>query len=201
MGTYVDRSVPNLSSIIVLAEAGGKSMLLTGDARGDKILEGLEQNRILPTGGTMHVNLLKVPHHGSANNLDDDFFERITADHYVFSGDGEHGNPERESLQMLWDARGDAAYTVHLTYPLEQLDAARREEWLKQQGNERRKQKRNSNRALTIRPDWSPDEHSLAAFFAAHAGLEAKLRIVQAGKAHIIDLADPLGGAWPGLAS
>ena len=23
----------------------------------------------------MHVDLLKVPHHGSANNLDDDFFE------------------------------------------------------------------------------------------------------------------------------
>ena len=56
----------------------------------------------------MHVDLLKVPHHGSSNNLDDEFFERITADHYVFSGDGEHGNPERESLEMLLDARGDA---------------------------------------------------------------------------------------------
>ena len=57
----------------------------------------------------MHVDLLKVPHHGSANNLDDDFFERITADHYVFSGNGEHGNPERETLEMLFDARGERA--------------------------------------------------------------------------------------------
>ena len=100
LAAYVDKSVPNLSSIVVLAEAGGKRMLLTGDARGDKILEGLRARR--PAGrpartSKMHVDLLKVPHHGSANNLDDDFFERITADHYVFSGDGEHGNPERET--------------------------------------------------------------------------------------------------------
>ena len=111
LAAYVDKSVPNLSSVVVLAEAGDKRMLLTGDARGDKILEGLELVGALRPGGTMHVDVLKVPHHGSANNLDDDFFERITADHYVFSGDGEHGNPEREALQMLVDARGDADYT------------------------------------------------------------------------------------------
>jgi hypothetical protein len=102
LAAYVDRSVPNLSSVVVLAEAGDKRMLLTGDARGDKILKGLELVGVLRTGGTMHVDLLKVPHHGSANNLDDDFFERITADHYVFSGDGEHGNPEREHPRCCW---------------------------------------------------------------------------------------------------
>ena len=37
LAAYIDKSVPNLSSIVVLAEAGGKRMLLTGDARGDKI--------------------------------------------------------------------------------------------------------------------------------------------------------------------
>ena len=111
LAAYVDKSVPNLSSIVVLAKAGGKTMLLTGDARGDKILEGLELVGALEPGGTLHVDLLKVPHHGSANNLDAGFFERITADHYVFSGNGEHGNPERETLEMLFDARG--ARAVH----------------------------------------------------------------------------------------
>src|SRR5262249_47149774 len=42
LAAYVDESVPNLSSIVMLARAGGKSMLLTGDARGDKVLKGLE---------------------------------------------------------------------------------------------------------------------------------------------------------------
>ena len=38
------------------------------------------------SGDTMHVDVLKVPHHGSANNIETTFFRRVTADHYVFSG-------------------------------------------------------------------------------------------------------------------
>src|SRR5262249_7490907 len=101
LSAYVDESVTNLSSIVVLAEANDKRMLLTGDARGDKILEGLEFAGAMKTGGQIHVDILKVPHHGSSNNIEPDFFERITSEHYVFSGNGEHGNPERETLQML----------------------------------------------------------------------------------------------------
>jgi hypothetical protein len=41
----------------------------------------------------MHVDILKGPHHGSNRNVERIFFKRITADHYVFSGNGEHGNP------------------------------------------------------------------------------------------------------------
>ena len=93
LAAFADKSVPNLSSIVVLAELGGKSMLLTGDARGDKILEGMELAGLLEEGGNKHVDLLKVPHHGSDNNMETIFFKRVPADHYVFSGDGEHGNP------------------------------------------------------------------------------------------------------------
>jgi hypothetical protein len=38
LAAYIDKSVPNLSSLVLLAEGGGKRMLLTGDARGDKSL-------------------------------------------------------------------------------------------------------------------------------------------------------------------
>src|SRR5262249_20127830 len=41
VAAIADRSVYNLSSIIALAEAGGRRMLLTGDARGDDITNGL----------------------------------------------------------------------------------------------------------------------------------------------------------------
>lgn len=187
LAAYVDKSVPNLSSIVVLAEVGDKRMLLTGDARGDKILEGLELVGLIEKGGKMPVDLLKVPHHGSSNNLDDDFFERITADHYVFSGDGEHGNPERESLQMLLDARGDDDYTIHLTYPIAEIDEARKAEWEKQQAREKSKKKNN------VRPDWSPAEHSLGAFFAAHENLAKKVSIVEDDLPHVINLLEEVG--------
>ena len=199
LAAYVDQSVANLSSLVVLAEAAGKRMLLTGDARGDKILEGLELVGALKKGDTMHVELLKVPHHGSANNLDDDFFERITADHYVFSGDGEHGNPEREALQMLLDARGDADYRIHLTYPIEEVDVAREDDWKKEQAKEKKRKKKNPNKEL--RADWSPQKHSIADFLAKHPELADKVRVVDADKPHVIDLAEPLGDSWPSLAS
>jgi len=50
LAAYVDNSVPNLSSVVVLASCGGKSILLTGDARGDKILQGLESGGALKPG-------------------------------------------------------------------------------------------------------------------------------------------------------
>ena len=51
-------------------------MLLTGDARGDKILEGMELAGLLEKDGKRHVDILKVPHHGSDNNMETIFFKR-----------------------------------------------------------------------------------------------------------------------------
>lgn len=111
---FVDKSVYNLSSIVVLASLGGRRMLLTGDARGDFVLRGLQDAGLL-TNDTIHLDLLKVPHHGSARNVRRDFFEQVTADHYVISADGRHDNPDVKMLQMLTEARGTAEYTIHLT--------------------------------------------------------------------------------------
>jgi hypothetical protein len=111
---YVDDSVYNLSSIVVLAKAGDKTMLLTGDARGDDILTGLKSSGLLKND-TLHVDLLKLPHHGSDRNVETDFFRRVTADHYVISADGKHGNPEVATLKMISEAREDDEYQVSLT--------------------------------------------------------------------------------------
>lgn len=105
----------------------------------------------------------RVPHHGSDNNMETSFFERVTAGHYVFSGNGDHGNPERVTLQMLLDERGVAEdYTIHQTYPIEEIGAGREADWVKQQAKE-------ANRAKPpkggVRPDWSADEQALVAIF------------------------------------
>jgi hypothetical protein len=111
---FVDNSPYNLSSIVVLAECGGKTMLLTGDARGDHVLSGLDEAGIAKDGKT-HVDILKLPHHGSIRNLAAEFFERVTADHYVISADGRHGNPETETLRLIADLRSDDDFEIHLT--------------------------------------------------------------------------------------
>ncbi len=191
LAAYIDKSVPNLSSIVVLAESGGKRMLLTGDARGDKILKGLQLAGLLGPGkkSKIELDLLKVPHHGSSNNLDKDFFERIVARHYVFSGNGEHGNPERESMEMLLAARGETAnFTIHLTYPIAEIDVERKKDWEKEQGKEKARKKTNAK--VKVRKNWSPAANSLTAFFAAHKKLAKKVSTVDAKAPHVIDLLD-----------
>jgi hypothetical protein len=190
LAAYVDDSIPNLSSLVLQAKVGEKTMLLTGDARGDRILSGLELVGLIKKGDKIQVDLLKVPHHGSSNNLDDDFFQRIIAKHYVFSGNGEHGNPEGESLEMLFKARGDEDYAIHLTYPIDEIDENRRKDWEKEQNKERKRKKKNPKQK--IRPNWSPAKNGLRAFFGLHKGLEDKVQIVDDTKPHLIDLLDPV---------
>lgn len=97
----MDRSVPNLSSIMFLAEAEGKRILFTGDGRGDFILEGLQKAGLMDEEGSYHVDIFKVPHHGSIRNTTQDFFKKVTADKYVISGDGRHHNPGFETLSWI----------------------------------------------------------------------------------------------------
>lgn len=112
----VDDTPTNLSSIVCVAELGGKRMLLTGDALGAKVLPQLETAGFLPPGkGKMKLDLLKVPHHGSSRNATPEFFERLPARHLVISADGKDHNPDLKTLEMISAARPDDEFTLHLT--------------------------------------------------------------------------------------
>lgn len=91
---------PNLASLTLLVEEGEQTIILTGDARGDQILDGLEATGRL-SNGTFMTDVLKVPHHGSENNIDSDFCDAVLARHYVFCGNGEHENPDRDVVEMM----------------------------------------------------------------------------------------------------
>ena len=112
VAAYADKSVYNLSSIVVYVKSGKKTMLLPGDARGDYTLTALEGAGLLEKGGRMTVDLLKLPHHGSDRNVNPDYFERIHARHYVISADGKHTNPDVPTLKMLSAARPDDDFTI-----------------------------------------------------------------------------------------
>lgn len=93
---------PNLASLMLLVEEGRQSILLTGDGRWDHLIEGLEETGRLARGGRFNVDILKVPHHGSRNNVvDTDLLNRVIAKDYVFCGDGHHGNPAVEVLELM----------------------------------------------------------------------------------------------------
>lgn len=95
----------NLASIMLLVEEGASTALLTGDGVSSEILEGLDRHNKLDAQKRIHVNLLKVQHHGAKANVTTDFVQQVTADHYLFCGNGAHDNPEVEVVQKFAQAR------------------------------------------------------------------------------------------------
>lgn len=96
---------PNLASLMFHVSDGAASMLLTGDGHSKDILAGLKHHGLLNTKGVTHFNLLKVQHHGSEFNIDKEFCSLVTADHYVFCGNGEHQNPDPRVVELLVKSR------------------------------------------------------------------------------------------------
>ena len=142
LADYVDKTVNNLSSVVTLAEVGKKTMLLTGDARGDSVIEGLKGAGLL-SPGPLHVSLLKMPHHGSWRNMSGTFFEQVVADFYVFSADGKYDNPDEATIESLLDVRTDDKFTLVLTN-----DCNGRVAWI-----EKQRKARGRHFKLAVRPD------------------------------------------------
>jgi hypothetical protein len=84
-----------------VVEAEGRRVLLTGDGRSGDILRGLTRVGLLPKEGAYHVDVFKLPHHGSARNASQRLFERVTADTYIISANGRDGNPDFPTLVWL----------------------------------------------------------------------------------------------------
>lgn len=116
---YLNRTVPNLSSIVFLAEekVGSKTtrILMTGDAGGDLILQGLKSAKLLGSDGRLEVDILKLQHHGSNHSVTKEFFRKVIADVYVISGNGKHGIPHMDTLQWLSQARTGEPIDVYMT--------------------------------------------------------------------------------------
>jgi hypothetical protein len=113
--SFDDPSVPNQSSIVLLVSFAQKRMLLTGDVSGDHLIGAIEDRSDVLGPTPLHVDLFKVPHHGSAHSNGPELFAAVTADHYVISGDGEHGNPHPDALTALFASAQGRPITLHLT--------------------------------------------------------------------------------------
>lgn len=103
-------TTPNLASLMLLLEEPGANgnvikVIMTGDGHHDDVLAGLSHHGRLADGGGLHVDVLKIQHHGSEHNLNRAFVKRITADHYIFCANGEHENPDLRILEVLLNSR------------------------------------------------------------------------------------------------
>ena len=105
-----DQSAPNGSSIVILLEHRGASLLLAADAFPTvlgRALLGLAKHRgVRPP---MRFDAFKLSHHGSRANLMVESLGVARADHYIVSTDNTHfGHPSDETLARVVLHGGEA---------------------------------------------------------------------------------------------
>ena len=97
-----DSAENNGSSITLLAEFGGKSVLLGADCHAPLLAESLKT--LLKARGLKKLPLsaFKVPHHGSRNNLDETVMSLIDCRNYLISTSGKvFQHPDREAIARI----------------------------------------------------------------------------------------------------
>jgi hypothetical protein len=114
-----DTAEANGSSIVMLLEHEGSSMLLTGDAFPSVVLEGV--NRLLAErdgGARLAVDAFKVPHHGSRANLSPALVAALGCERHLFSSNGtntKHPHPEAVARTIVGAAQNSTLYFNYTT--------------------------------------------------------------------------------------
>lgn len=95
-----DDAPANGSSIAGIFEYAGRKVLCAGDAHSD-LLEKAVQS-LVGNDERLHLDLVKVSHHGSRNNTTRAFLEKIDCTRFAFSTDGsKHGHPDGETIARI----------------------------------------------------------------------------------------------------
>jgi beta-lactamase superfamily II metal-dependent hydrolase len=94
-----DTAAPNGSSIAVLAEYGGKSVILGADAHAPVMVDSI--GKLLKKRGLakLRIDAFKVSHHASQNNLNVELMKLLDCPRYLISSNGSHFNhPDRQAI-------------------------------------------------------------------------------------------------------
>ena len=101
--TDADDSATNKSSIVFLLEVGGRSVLFSGDAHADDLVDAikrLKSERRIPR--RMPLGAIKVPHHGAAGNMTSELVNEVDCPLWIFSTNGEgHGHPHAQAIARI----------------------------------------------------------------------------------------------------
>jgi hypothetical protein len=105
-GAYLgDDSKPNGSSIAFLVESDSHDLavLFTGDSHVSVLLESVVELSLLRGKSQLRLDALKLPHHGSKNNISPKLIAELDCTKFLFSSDGSHGynHPDDETIEWI----------------------------------------------------------------------------------------------------
>jgi beta-lactamase superfamily II metal-dependent hydrolase len=132
-----DTAPANGSTIAMLAEFGGKSVLLSGDAYAPVLVDALVRLRQARGLTKLKADVFKMPHHGSSGNANSELLAALPAARYIFSSSGAvFGHPDDEAVARVIANPTGSRKTLYFNYTADTIAK-----------NYKKKKKRNQ-------PDW-----------------------------------------------
>lgn len=111
-----DTAAPNGSSIALLAEFAGKSILLAADAHAPVLEASIRRLLATRKKSRLKVSAFKVSHHASRSNVSRELVELLDCRHYLVSTNGSRfHHPHREAIARLI-TRGGPDPVLHFNY-------------------------------------------------------------------------------------
>jgi hypothetical protein len=105
-----DAAEANGSSVAFLLEYGGKRVLFGADAHPTVLVNAIDK---LTGGQPLAVDVFKLPHHGSKNNVSVELVKKVPAKHYLFSTNGSHfRHPDQEAVARVVKYAAAGAHLV-----------------------------------------------------------------------------------------
>jgi Metallo-beta-lactamase superfamily len=112
-----DNSVANGSSIAFVLEFEGVSCLLTGDATTPVLTDGLQRFWSERGSSARPFDLVKMPHHGSAANVDATLLALMPSKRYLVSTNGaRYHHPDRRAIELVLESRQSSPTEIYFNY-------------------------------------------------------------------------------------
>ena len=100
--TDEDNSVANGASIAMLVEHDGRSVLLTGDGFGPVLVRGISRLLKQRQQEVLSVDVVKLPHHGSAGNVSAALLALLDCGRFVISTNGDkYRHPDTTAVERV----------------------------------------------------------------------------------------------------
>jgi hypothetical protein len=102
-----DTSRTNRTSIAFLFEYDNTRILFTGDGDVPQLIAALQPLAAEQPGRRLHIDALKVPHHGSHRNISRELLEIIDCQRYLISTSGaRHDHPDKIAVARILEFGG-----------------------------------------------------------------------------------------------
>jgi hypothetical protein len=109
-----DTTLPNGSSIAMLAEYDGMRVLLGADAHINRVVPSLQA--LVTDGERLRLDAFKLSHHGSSGNVSQELLELIDCPRYLISTNGSYfKHPTAEAIARVLKF-GGAGKTLYFNY-------------------------------------------------------------------------------------